>query len=137
MIKSESISMFNVHATARFPAFLTDTFHRIFELVEVDYSVVVLVVFRHEGVHQFLVAGEVLVVGLQDKLELLSLDFAVPIEVEGVESKSHIVVIGHDGLVHAHGNELIVIDFSVPVSVDGQHQLLEVGHRHVFALFRL
>lgn len=104
------------------------------ELLEVNDSVVVLIVFINEGIHQLLVAVEVLGVDLEDKLKLFPLYLAVPIEVEGVEGELQVVLVRHDGLVNAHRYELIVVDFPVAVSVDVGDEVLQVAEGDIVAL---
>ena len=104
------------------------------ELLEVNDSVVVLVVLAHQGVHQLLIAVEVLGVDLEDELELLPLNFAVPVEVEGVEGELQVVLVGHDRLVNAHRYELVVVYLPVAVSVDGGDEVLEVAEGDLVAL---
>ena len=70
---------------------------------------------------------KILGVGFEDELKLLPLDLSVSVEVERVEGELHVVLIGHDGLVDAHGNELVVVDLAIAVRIYGANQVLQIA----------
>lgn len=94
------------------------TVHGVFEFAKIDDTVVILIVFIHQGIDQLFVAAEVLAIGLEYQLKLFPLYLAVPVKVERVESKPHIVIAGHNSFIDAHCYELVIVDLSVSISID-------------------
>lgn len=112
-----------------------DHLHGGLKLVKVDVAIFVLVVFLHQSFHQFHIASKLLRVGPQDGVELLPLNFAVPVQIEAVEDETQILQIGNDGLVDTAGEEFVVVYFAVAVCVNVVHQFLDVRLGNGFPFF--
>lgn len=101
------------------------------ELLEVDGAVLVAVVLADEVLNEVQVAAELVAVALEDQVELLPLDLAVPVDVEGVEDVLQVGLAAEEGLVQAARHELVVVHLPVVIHVHRTQQLLDVCKRDV------